>query len=211
MLVLMLGVGIGNIALGINFVLDIRASDNTPLAIVIASITGFSLAGPVISSLALFDVYGLLVSIVNAPFFLAFSPMWVLMGAYGISRFADLSWGNRPHESRSAAAAHRDAYMKTTSVLGMAYMALYLSANLFTGVLLICFGFLWQGTGVVLFFLLIGPYCLSSVFAVIYNMQYAARYRWCTWISARTRQRMMKSRATSTPALSDIPGKSSWR
>jgi len=136
------------------------------------------LLSPVLSSLALGDTYGIVVSIVNLPFMLAFLPMWILLGGYGIARFCDLTWGNRPHESDSLDGSRRDEYMKKCQAMGLRIILMYLLGNVAIGGFLIALGFMWSGNSLLIFLVLVIPFFLSSCGGLIFNIQYAAKYRW---------------------------------
>ena len=161
------------------------------------------LLSPVLSSVALGDTYGLVVSIVNVPFMLAFLPMWILLGGYGLARFCDLTWGNRPHESESLDGSRRDEYMKKCKAMGLRIILMYLAGNVAFGALLISLGFMWSGNSLLIFLVLVMPYFLSSCGGLIFNIQYAAKYRWGTALhSCLGIMQGTQSRSTSPPASS---------
>jgi len=178
MLVVNCTIGVVTTAFIANFFADVAALHGLALGVAVTVLYSATLVCPMISSAALMDSYGLLVSIVNIPFMLAFLPMWLFLGAYSLARFADFTWGNRPHESESQDGAKRDAHMRKCRTVGLYIALLYLFGNLALACGLIALGFVWNGNAVTIFMVLAVPYSLTSISGCAFNIQYAARYRW---------------------------------
>mmetsp|Transcript_23773 Transcript_23773/g.65946 ORF Transcript_23773/g.65946 Transcript_23773/m.65946 type:complete len:1256 (-) Transcript_23773:244-4011(-) len=205
MLVLSLVIGIVAAAGGVFFVVEVLNGDSEGSSIAVVALLMVLWGAPALSSLVLLDIPGLVTSIVNLPFFVAFIPMYILASAYGISRFADITWGNRPHESETQDGSKRDSYMKLANSLGILTIALYLGINVALTALLIGAGFLWDQTAIAIFYFFVLPYCTWAIIGLFYNVSYAARYSWCTRdpaVSTNPPARRVKSRFTSTTRMS---------
>eukprot|EP00951_Prasinocladus_malaysianus_P009950 scaffold72766_cov48-Prasinocladus_malaysianus.AAC.1 len=163
-----------------------------------------SLGAPVISSLAMGDSYGILVSIVNVPFMLAFFPMWIFLGAYSLARFADFTWGNRPHESESQDGAKRSAYMKACRTIGTLVSFMYLAGNLLLFALLIAVSTATGVSPLMVNAVLAIPYALTSLVGLVYNVQYAARYRWANGLRRVAAALNIGGKLTSTTGKTAI-------
>lgn len=178
MLVVNLIIGVLTAAFIFSFFAEIQNLHGSTVAGFTTTLYFFALASPMLSSLVMADSYGLAVSVINIPFMMAFLPMWILIGAYGLARFVDFTWGNRPHESESLDGARRDAYMKKTERLGLLIIFMYLGGNLLIATILIALSHVWKGNTLVIYLVLFGPYGLSAIGGLIFNTWYAVRYRW---------------------------------
>lgn len=138
-----------------------------------------SVMAPVVSSLVIGDRYGTVANL-YVPVILAFLPMWNLIWAYGLARFSDITWGNRPHESESRDGARRDAFMNKSHALGAWIIVLYLLSNVACAALLVAADRFWGSVnlGLTIYLSLVAPFALSCVGGLQYNIQYALKYKY---------------------------------
>ena len=194
-LVINLMIGLMTLAFIFGFFASVKVTHGSTMFLIVVIMYSISISGPLISSLAMGDSYGFLVGLVNIPFMLAFLPMWIVIGAYSMARFVDYTWGNRPHESESADGARRDAFMKKSNVTGMYVILMYIFGNVLLTFALVGLSYVWNGNTLMIYLLLFGPYGLTSVLGLGYNLWYAGKYKWAPYFFS-----MLKAPADKRPS-----------